>query len=397
MTGRSTTRTGLERLKRDAHKYSAVIIASVDRLGRDTSANAKILADLLSLGLEVHTTDYGLIDLSNDAALIQYTTGTLFAHLERNRIVQRTKAAHIALAKRGLLPLGISAFGYTSADNKAVIVPEEARVIRQIFQWSAEGVSFLGIQNRLNEEGVIVARPSTSKTGLWGKTTIANMIRNPTYKGEYSWSYQGKTYPLAVPPIVTPELWARAQKRSRGRYSTTGWPLVGHLRCGICGRRMQSKRKRRGGKVVWESYRCQSSSMPMGACGMKYVNRQKLEAAVEPALRAALSDPEMVRRMLSTIDTRPDTTQTELAELKEEDARWLEAFQHGAISAAELGKYRSDIVKRTRELLENQQEREYPVERFVEMARALPFAELLEASGAVAIVDKDLTVTVVLE
>ena len=388
VSGTTTSRTGLTALKSAGHNL--VVIPSIDRLARDVGASYKVLAELVESGFEVHSSDFGLIDLSDDMSLIQFNFRSLFATLEHRKIAARVRAAHLHMAESGKLPTGIKTYGYRGLDGHAIIDPVQAAVVRRIFELSAGGLSLFAIQNTLNDEGVPVARPAQSKqagTPLWHRTVIGKLIKNPAYKGEHRW---GK-YPLSVPPIVSAELWQKAQKGKRGAYPSSGWPLVGHIRCGVCGRRMQSRRNRktqRRSPAVYERYRCQSQSLPSGSCGAPDIERAWLEREAEALVRAALTDPDTLRQLLDD-HAPPDTrAEAELAALAEEDARWLEAFRLGAITPAELGEYRTDLEKRRRALTVRPAT-EYPLAAYAAAAREMPFAELLDVASIVVVATRE--------
>lgn len=395
VSGSSVTRTGLTQLKDESGRFGAVIISSVDRLARTVSASHKVLAELLDLGLEVHSADFGLIDLDSDTSLVQFNLQALFSHLERNRIQKRTRAAHLAMAGKGLLPFGIQTYGYGHQEGKAFIIPDRAAVVRRIFEMSAAGESFLSIQNALNHESV--PAPGKHRLGtdnLWHRTVISRMIRNTAYKGEYYWGHP-KRFLIPIPAIVSEELWTKAQKRKRGRAPSSGFALVGHLRCGVCGRRMQAKSDKRPRKE-WQGYRCCSDSLPTGHCGMKYLPRHPLEEKAEQTLRETLSNPAEIRAMLSAAAPTDTRHAEELSAIRAEDARWLEAFKLGVITPQELGAYREELRQRAA-ALETTQEPELPVEAFVQAAKEMPFVELLKEGGFVFIAAPDGSVRVTLE
>ncbi len=108
--------------------------------------------------------------------------------------------------------------------NKIVIDPEAAQVVRQIFQWSLEGLGKQEIAHRLNDLGVV--NPTRYKmehgwtyrnavkrdNALWSKNTVWRILRSEMYTGVMvqgktrKASYKSKTM-LAVPE----EQWYRVE------------------------------------------------------------------------------------------------------------------------------------------------------------------------------------------
>ena len=378
ITGKSVTRKGLDRLVLDAESFDCVIISSVDRLARDVTSSYQVLANLLASRLQVHSADHGLIDLDQEASLIQFNLQALFAHLERQKIVTRTRAAVNAIAASGKVPDGMNAYGYRTKDREAYVVPGEARVVREVFERSARGETLVGIARALTEAGV-----PRRKGGLtpWRFTDVRQMIRRTTYKGEYAWG----PYVISVPAIVDAATWSRAQPRGRGRpWHTSPLLLLGHVRCGQCGARLSSRPHHARGKdgTRYWSYRCVGrNTNPDAGCGLGSIGRAHLDPLAERVVREVLSDPKRVREMLAAAAEVDDRNAAAVLALEGEDARWLEAFRAGAITAAELHEYRGDVRRRLRALADTRATADRDVREYVRAAKRLPFRELLDLAG----------------
>lgn len=391
ITGTSTTRVGLQQLKADAASYDLVLISGVDRLARSVSASYQVLAELLDLGLEVHSAEFGIVDLDNDESLIQFNLRSLFSHLERNKILTRTRAGRRLMAEKGLLPGGIRTFGY-QGDRKggAEIVPEQAKVVRRIFDERLEGLSYRRIGVGLQDDGIPIARPHRSPNGVgfWGYGQVANIVRNRAYKGEYHFTLDGVPYVFDIPPIVSSTVWERAQPRKRGASPRLDWPLLGHLRCGGCGRRMHAKQKRTNGRVVWQSYRCQALDRPEMSCSRGTVARRPLEELVEREVRAKFRDESFVRSLLSAAVERVDDSSGRARQLEAERARLLQAYRKGLISLQEFSEARKDVDDSLKSLVV-EPPADLPVTAFMRAAAELPLREFLEYSGIVVVTGKD--------
>lgn len=385
ITGKSVSRKGLDQLIAAADRFDAVIISSVDRLARDIGSSYQVLANLLGSGVQVHSADQGLIDLDQESSLIQFNLQALFAHLERQKIVKRTRSAVIAIAERGEVPDGLNTFGYRVEKRKAIIVPEEAAVVRDIFERSAKGETLVAIARHLTEAGV-----PRRKAGLtpWRFTDVRQIITRKTYRGEYHWS----SYVIPVPAIVTPELWRAAQPRGRGRpWGASPLQLIGHIRCARCGRRMTSlkmsydpRRYKRPG-AYW-AYACNSRSFPEW-CHAPTVSGRWLDGVAEAEVRAALSDRRRVREALAAASSAVDQSSGERERLEEEDRRWLEAFRMGVITAAELGRYREDVRRRLKALGDSRPPVGRDVSAYVRAARSMPFRELLRFADVLVVAE----------
>lgn len=118
----------------------------------------------------------------------------------------------------------IYGYHYIKEENRLVAIPEEAEVVKQIFDWYAEGKGFRVIINLLNAKGI------TTRSGKpFGKTQVNRIISNEKYAGlNNSGKYTtGKVlhthYPTVredytvaetdrIEPIVTKELFYQCKK-----------------------------------------------------------------------------------------------------------------------------------------------------------------------------------------
>lgn len=81
---------------------------------------------------------------------------------------------------------GACPYGYAinPANNEYVLIPEEAKVVRQIFKLRARGQSLRQIAQRLAHEG-----SRTKRGGRWHANTIKAILENPFYTGAYETHY----------------------------------------------------------------------------------------------------------------------------------------------------------------------------------------------------------------
>jgi site-specific DNA recombinase len=70
--------------------------------------------------------------------------------------------------------------GYTCVDGEIVIVPEQAEVVRKIFDLYLQGLSFGQIKAYLESMGI----RTVTGNDHWDTTTIQKMLKNEKYKGD---------------------------------------------------------------------------------------------------------------------------------------------------------------------------------------------------------------------
>lgn len=128
--------------------------------------------------------------------------------------------------------------------NHLVIDPETAPVIRQIFQWRAEGVSYMEINRRLNEagipspgqyrleHGIETNNNRKGRSVLWNKHMVTEILKNIVYIGHLAQKKGSQCLYAGIPyhitgedewivvehthePIISKELFEAVQKINR--------------------------------------------------------------------------------------------------------------------------------------------------------------------------------------
>ena len=381
ISGASESRDSFYRLIDEAERYRGVIVDHTDRIGRDEEISHRLLRQLWGAGLEIHSASRGGV-VEKD---LQTSMEIAFAAEERRRILIKTQRALIAEAERGLLPNGIHTFGYRNVpgQNKAEVDPEQARVIREVFQLAASGLSYRAIAKEMMNRG----HPTMKGSKAWYQHTVRRVVVNPAYKGDFLWRHKTKTFTLPVPPIVDPDTWALAQRRKVGAPPKLGFPLTGRVRCGRCGLSLSARKVVRAGEGVYMYYRCNSFTNPGGKCGAPLVRRDKLEAAVETELRRVLSDKDALTRIFhdEAEQERTQKVAAEVESLEAELSRVLELARRGLMSIDEAEEVIGELRSKLR-ALSQPVELDYPIDEYVLAAETLSFEELLEKANVTIIV-----------
>lgn len=97
---------------------------------------------------------------------------------------------------------GACPYGYqvNSHSNQYELIPEEARIVRQIFKQRARGHSLRQIVRDLTHQGV-----TTKRGGRWHANTIKSILENPFYTGCYQTHYT--SFEQHHPPIISSDLY----------------------------------------------------------------------------------------------------------------------------------------------------------------------------------------------
>ena len=141
--------------------------------------------------------------------------------------------------------------GYRMAGGKIVIDPEQAEIIKGIFQEYSEGASLYQIARKLTEQGVLNANHKP----VWNHGTVGKILENRKYLGDEFY-----------PKIIEPKLFTQVQDRRKEKSRELGRVMqpnsfgnrsmfAGSLVCGVCGqpyRRYVEHCGQPGEKIVWK-------------------------------------------------------------------------------------------------------------------------------------------------
>ena len=153
-----------------------VLVKSISRFARNTVDLLETVRHLKEIGVEVRFEKEHISSLS-DGGELMLTLLASFAQEESRSISENCKWGIRKRYENGQ-PKNCICYGYRVVDGKFEIVPEEAEIIRQIFDWYLAGDSCYIICKKLNDSG---ARSYYGKkfTG----TVLSYILRQEKYTG----------------------------------------------------------------------------------------------------------------------------------------------------------------------------------------------------------------------
>ncbi len=326
--------------------FQVLVMSEASRLGREAIETMHTLKRLMQAGVRVfHYLDGREVVLGTMGDnLAAYVQGEASAE-ERRRASQRVHAAFTHKAQRGHV-VGGRCFGYRNVDVHAgldkdgrpirshvvrEIHPEEAAVVRQIFEAYAHGDGKTTIAKTLNAQGAPSPRAQQGRPSGWSPSSVHEVLYRETYRGVVVWNKSrkrdawGQHRQTARPAedhltveapelrIIDDALWAAVQARqetNRSRYlrATNGllygrprdrespYLLSGFLRCGHCGASWAPVSRQHGTRRA-HFYACFAHHKRGSAicqCGVT-MPMAAVDEAVRRRVRTVLS-PAVVRR-----------------------------------------------------------------------------------------------------
>lgn len=178
VTGTKDERADFQRMISDAKagKIDAIITKSISRFARNTVTLLETVRELKPGGVDVYFEEEGIHTLSSDGELMLSILAS-YAQEESRQVSENMKWRIKRDFEKGK-PWGFLVYGYVYRNGKIDIIPEEARVVRFIYDYFLSGMGVVKIAKKLNEEGY-----RTRKCGRWSKSSVRTILSNYDYTG----------------------------------------------------------------------------------------------------------------------------------------------------------------------------------------------------------------------
>lgn len=176
----------------------AVVVAKNDRVARDINIYFyyKMLLKKKDVQLISIAEDFGQFGVFSNM-LEAFTL--CVAEMERENITKRTSGGRLVKASKGGYSGGRPPYGYQAQNKTLVVVPEEAEVVRSIFQMKDSGSTYQAICDMLNGEG------KTNRSGTkFSISTVQTIWENrKIYEGYYRYGKSKDYVKGEHEPILT--------------------------------------------------------------------------------------------------------------------------------------------------------------------------------------------------
>jgi len=393
-SGATLVRPALERLRDVAAAGSVdrLYVHSPDRLARKYAYQVLLVDELRRAGVEVVFLNRALGQSPEDDLLLQVQG--MIAEYERAKIIERHRRGKRHAARAGVVHvLSGAPYGYRyvtkyegGGQARYEIIPDEARVIRQVFAWVGHDRLTIGeVCRRLTQAGEATR---TGKT-RWDRSVVWGILKNPAYQGSAAFgkTHQGPLRPrlraqrgrpvqprravstsdvppedwitISVPALVEPEVFAAVQaqlqeNKRHARQSRRGalYLLQGLLQCQHCGYAFYGKRlspsARKGKPRAYAYYRCLGTDAHRFGgerlCQNTQVRTDLLDLVVWQEVCTLLAHPERLaeeyRRRLQP-ETRAQrtplaTVEAQISKLRQGVARLIDSYADGLIDKSEF-------------------------------------------------------------
>ncbi|MBU7006356.1 recombinase family protein [Phosphitispora fastidiosa] len=289
--------------------YQGIVVREISRLGRGNFTDAGRIYDALIAYNFYVITPHKIYDPSNLADKRQIRMELFIAREEYENIKERLWEYRDAKAKKGFSGCRSNTLGLNSNRGKWSIIPEEVKIVLDVFQMRAKNISFPEIADVLNSRGV-----KTKYGGKFYAGTIYKIVTNKRYIGIHTW--KGVEYPAKHPPIVPMDLWNKVHQEIQPQNthaisSPRDNDYLVELYCHECGSRMYGwKQKRKNSEYI--IYDCSGRRNGSECTHLKPGN--KIHKTVLEELKKIILNPKILMSIISESDKSKSTNLMRIAQ-----------------------------------------------------------------------------------
>lgn len=376
------------RLLEDAEtkKFDFVLVLKTDRLGRNLKVmlNAVDTLSRLNIGFKSISEPY---NTQTPEGKMMFNIISSFSEYDWNNIQKNSMRGKERAIDEGRWIGGVPPYGYiVNKDTKKLELYDEkvllgkyseVDVIRMMFDWCAnKKMTCEKIAMKLYNMGIPTSTPRKNnlkrkKAEYWYGERVRYIISNETYKGEKIIGKRSNTKKpkiMKVPPIVSEEIWQRAQEIKESnkilslRNSVRQYLLTRKIRCGLCGRSFTGLAYYGYTYYACNKYRLKNVKHP-GKCKNKVIRADVLEDEIWSDLKTFIDNPIAIESFLHQklsnmsridIDKKLKNINRELDKIKREKVKLIKYIRSSDsclekdinVEIAKINKEESELLEK---------------------------------------------------
>ena len=322
-TGTNANRPEFQRLMDDAKKqlFDVVIVHKTDRFSRNRYDSILYKSMLKKHNIKfisvVENFGEGI-----EAELMESLQEAMAEFYSKNLGREVMKTMNY-LSANGLHCGGVPPLGYDVVEKRLVINPEEAEIVRLIFDmyankhtynYMAKELNARGYKTKVGKEFTSASFNSILSQRKYIDEYVYNKRASKDAQGRYN-SHANKPeseivrIPNAVPRIIDDETFEKVQQRLNANKrnihshkSNSKYLLSGLIQCGCCGFHYQGNTRKGGSGTFYSSYRCGKKQNHKIGCGNSEIEKNKLENFVIEQLQKYLFSEEAIEKMADLVN-----------------------------------------------------------------------------------------------
>lgn len=200
------------------NKYEGVLVMEIERLARGDTIDQGIVAQTFRNSGTKIITPVKIYDPDNEFDEEYFEFSLFMSRREYKTIRRRMQSGRLSAVKEGNYISTTAPYGYRKISPEPKIhtleaVPQEAEIIRLIFEMYLDGHGTKFIANELNRMGV-----KPQKSQYWENSSIKKILGNPIYCGFVGWKTKsnGDTlYKGMHEPIISEDIFNAVQSKRK--------------------------------------------------------------------------------------------------------------------------------------------------------------------------------------
>ena len=324
-TATKDSRDDFQRLIADCRvgKVDMVLTKSISRFARNTVTLLQTVREFKALGVDIYFEEQNIHTMSGDGELMM-TILASYAQEESRSASENQKWRIRKNFKEGM-PWNGTILGYSYEKGKYIVVPDEAALVKLIFEYYLDGLGYNAVAKRLNAEGY-----KTRNGKPWYHSTIMKILRNYTYtgnlllqktysenhitkktlvnRGELPMYHAENTHEAIISletfNAVQSEIARRADRFKKVNAPKATCPFTGKLVCGICGKNYRRKFAHTSPVWICSTY----NVLGKAACASKQIPEDILMSVTAEALSVDSFDEQVFNDSVANIQVCNDNT-----------------------------------------------------------------------------------------
>lgn len=316
-------------------KINCIIVKDLSRLGRNYIETGEFLEKICPFfGIRfIAVNDNFDTDTAEANGQLSISLSNIINDYYAKDISRKVTSALRSKMEKGEYIGSWEKYGYVKSPenkNQLIVNPETAPVVRMIYQWRSEGMSYMGINKKLNDmgipspgqykadRGIVTNNNQKSRKILWNKHMVTDILKDITYLGHLAQRKTMQCLYAGIPfsrteeqdwilventheAIIEPELFEKvqavnekataAQKANRGKYDHL--PKAKNIygkkfTCADCGSVMKLVRSFSTNKdKVYFTFKCPAhEEHGERACTSKRMRKADVDEAVLSSIKA---------------------------------------------------------------------------------------------------------------
>ena len=352
MTGTNDLRPDFQRMIKDSNKkqWDYVLVYKLDRFSRDKYEMTIHKHTLKNNGVKIISAmenipegPEGIILESMLEGMNQYYSAEL-----SQKVLRGLNESYL----KGQFTGGVQLYGYDVKDKKNVINPDEAEIVKEIFNKFAKGFTAVDIAKELKARGV-----RTKKGIFLTDKKIYKMIANTKYIGKTV--HRDVVYTNIYPAIIDEFTWQKVQSIRNANKHVPGkkkdkfdFILSGKIVCGYCHTMMVGESGTGRNEEKYYYYNCLGKRRHKKDCSFKAISKEYLEDLVINETWKMICNENNIKEISNMIYKKHQQSMKQDTIIKSLEVKRLSALKasENLISAIEQGIITEQTKTRLKEL-----------------------------------------------